>query len=126
MLNKNQILKAEDLKKEKVNVPEWGGEIYVRTMTGTERDSFEQEIVNTDESANLKNIRARLCVLTIIDDKGNRLFDANDIEALGRKSALVLDRIFQVAQRLNGITSEDVEELAKNSENDQGDSSITD
>ena len=29
-----------------VEVPEWGGCIYVRTLTGTERDAFESSVVN--------------------------------------------------------------------------------
>ena len=45
ILNKAAILAAEDLKTETVAVPEWGGEVRVRTLTGTERDAFESGLV---------------------------------------------------------------------------------
>ena len=125
-LTRKQILEAKDLIKQKVEVPEWGGEVYVRMMTGSERDSFERGIINEDRTANLSNIRAKLCALTIVDESGNRIFTDEDVKEIGEKSALVLDRIFQVAQNLNGISPADVEDLAKNSEETQSEDSISD
>ena len=40
-LNREAILAAEDLPRELVEVPEWGGAVYVRALTGAERDQFE-------------------------------------------------------------------------------------
>ena len=117
MLDKKAILASDDLPREKVTVPPWDGDVFVRTLTGTERDDFEQSCVNQkskNKDLNLKNIRARLCVLTMCDDKGTRLFDARDIDALGKKSASALDIVFSVAQRLNGLGNQDVEDLAGN------------
>jgi hypothetical protein len=114
MLNRDAILKADDLPRELVNVPEWGGDVYVRTLTGTERDQFEQELVQNKSKPNLANVRARFAVLTICDADGVRLFQAKDAEPLGKKSASALDRVFEVAQKLNGFSSDDAESLAKN------------
>jgi hypothetical protein len=47
------------------------------------------------------------------------------VEALGKKSAAALNRVFEVAQRLSGITDDDVEELAKNSVGGPSDGSIS-
>ena len=44
MLTKDQILKSDDLPSEEVSVPEWGGSVMVRSMTGYERDQFEQSV----------------------------------------------------------------------------------
>ena len=118
MLTKDQILKANDLVTQEVDVPEWGGVVTVKGMTGTERDSFEQAIIETkgnSTKANLANIRARLCALTMVDDKGERLFADSEMRMLGNKSAKALDKVFAVAQKLNGMSPDDVEELAKNS-----------
>lgn len=115
MLTKEQILQTNDLPKELVKVPEWDGEVYVRTMTGAERDNFEQSLVISKGKMNLANIRARLCALAICDENGNRLFTDSEIEQLGQKSAAALDRIFEVTQKLNGIGAKDIEELEKNS-----------
>jgi len=63
---------------------------------------------------NMANLRARLVALSVVDDKGTRIFTDDDVKALGKKSAKALDRVFSVAQRLNGIGESDVEELAGN------------
>lgn len=119
ILGRDQILSAQDLEKELVEVKEWGGAVYVRALTGTERDAFEASMVDQrgkSRTINLKNLRARLCALTICDEEGNRLFSDADVEELGKKSAAALTRVFEVAQRLSGLSQEDVEELGKPSE----------
>lgn len=107
MLTKEQILLSDDLPQEPVQVPEWGGEVQVRTMTGTDRDAFEASLIGKD--GRLENVRARLVSLTLCDEAGVRLFSDGDIDALGQKSAKALDRVFTVAQRLNGIGTDQVE-----------------
>ncbi len=118
MLDKKTILNSDDLPREKVTIPQWGGDhIFIRTLTGSERDSFEQSCIDKrgkNKEANLTNIRARLAVLTICDEDGTRLFGAGDVDALGKKSAKALDIIFEVASRLNGLGNADVEDLAGN------------
>ena len=117
MLSKEAILKSDDLPRQKVSVPQWGGDVFVRTLTGTERDAFEQSCINAkgkNQEMNLANIRARLCVLTICTEEGTRLFTAGDVDKLGKKSSAALDLIFSVAQSLNGLGSKDIEDLSGN------------
>jgi hypothetical protein len=114
LLTKEQILKHEDLKSEIVPVPEWGGEVRVCTMSGFARDRFEAGITGKSGGANMSNIRAKLAAATIVDEEGNLLFDEADIAKLGKKSCAALDRVFEAAQKLNLITNDDVEVLAKN------------
>jgi hypothetical protein len=125
-LTRTSILAAKDILIEKVLVPEWGGEVFVKGMTGAERDQFEAAIVEirgTSQRTNLNNVRARLASLTICDKDGTRLFKEADIQELGRKSASALQRVFAVAQRLSGLSQEDVKELTKELEqNPLGDS----
>ena len=117
-LTREDILNCEDIKIEVVNVPEWGGCVSVKAMTGQERDAFEASIVEvrgTAQSFKLENIRSKLVSKTVVDPETKKpLFTVGDIEALGKKSAAALDRIFSVSQKLSKITSADVEELAKN------------
>ena len=107
ILSKDAILAADDLPRETVNVPEWGGEVLVRSMSGTDRDAFEASLIEKD--GRMENVRARLVALTLCDAQGDRLFDDSEIVTLGRKSARALDRVFSVAQRLNGIGVEQVD-----------------
>lgn len=113
ILGRDAILKSDDLKKQVVNVPEWGGEVIVATMTGAARDAWEQSLVS-NKSVSLENIRARLVVATVVDESGNRLFSEKDVEAMGKKSAAALDRCVKVAQKLNRLTENDLDDLAKN------------
>jgi hypothetical protein len=116
------ILAAVDVPEEVLDVPEWGTSITVRGLTGKQRDAFEAEVfVIRGSGKQVKseyhriNIRARLVSLSIVDPvTKERVFTDADIETLGDKSAVVLDRIFEVAQRLAGMRDEDIEELEKN------------
>lgn len=107
---KSQILAFDDLERVQVNVERWGVSVFVRTMTGSERDRFEAEY-RRDE---LKDFRAKLAVFTVCDVCGELLFTPADIPALAAKSASALQQIFDVALKLNAITKGDVEELEKN------------
>ena len=108
ILSKDAILAADDLPRETVHVSEWGGDVYVRTMSGTDRDAFETSLIarEGERDGRMENVRARLVALTLCDEAGARLFEDGEIAALGRKSARALDRVFAVAQRLNGIGTE--------------------
>ncbi|TXH06679.1 MAG: hypothetical protein E6R09_01095 [Rhodocyclaceae bacterium] len=107
ILSKEAILAADDLPREQVTVPEWGGDVLVRTMTGTDRDAFEAGLIGKD--GRMENVRARLVSLTLCDHSGALLFSDSEVSALGKKSARALDRVFNVAQRLNGIGADQVE-----------------
>lgn len=116
ILNKQQIIAVNDLTIETMEVPEWGGSVCIRGMTGAERDTFESSIVTMKgqkTNVNMKDIRARLASLSICDETGQRLFSETEIHILGKKSAIALQRIFKVAQRLSGIGEQEVQELVE-------------
>ena len=87
ILTKEAILAADDLPRETILVPEWGGDVYVRTMSGTDRDAFESSLIARDgaKDGRMENVRARLVALTLCDATGSRLFEDGEIVALGRK-----------------------------------------
>jgi len=124
-LNRDDILNADDLPRERVDLPEWGGYVYVRTLTGQERDLWELAVVEGRERQAEKSIRARLAVSVVVDESGKSLFAEADIPALSAKSCAPLDRIFDAADRLNHITRRDIRELAKNSGAASGDDSAS-
>jgi hypothetical protein len=122
LLSREQILSAQDITTETVAVPEWGGEVLVRGLTGAQRDEYEESFFTgrgKDRKENFANVRARLVALCIVGEDGKPLFSLKDVEVLGKKSATALDRVFAVAQRLSGIGAKDVEALAGNSETGQ-------
>lgn len=117
LLTRDQILGAEDRKYEDIHVPEWGGTVRVRALSGVERDAYEAGIVQLRGDGTrrftLQNARARLAALSICDVEGNRVFTEQDVQALGEKSAAALERVFDAARRLSGLSDEDVQELTE-------------
>jgi hypothetical protein len=113
ILDRNAVLNAVDLKKELVKVPEWGGEIYISLMTGQSRDAWEQSLLE-NKSTNLANIRARLVAFTAVGEDGKRIFSNEDADLLGEKSSTALDRCVKMAQKLNRLTEEELDNLSKN------------
>jgi len=119
-LSRESILsRAPELPREEVPVPEWGGSVFVRTLTASERDRLETDWERTARV----HFRARLVRFTVCDDAGKDLFRDVDIAVLGAHSTAAISRLTDVAFRLNKFTKTDVEELEKNSESGQpGDS----
>jgi len=116
VLNRAQILAPRELETEVVNVPEWGGDVIVRALTGTERDQVEAGFMKQggrQGEVTLENTRARLVALSVVDEDGQRLFGTDDIEMLGKQPAAALDRVFFIARRLSRLSNEDLEQLVK-------------
>lgn len=112
-LSKDQILSANDLELRKVEVPEWGGDVYIRVMSVGERDAYENEWVRKKDTG-VDDFRAKFLVRCLVDEKGVRLFDNGDVEKLASKSARVVNRLWQAAMEHNNLSDEAIEELAKN------------
>jgi len=124
LLNREKLLAKEKLDIKKVDLG--GGDfVYVRQMTGRERDRFEQSIVvmtkDSQGKANyersMEDFRAKLAVNTLCDKDGNNLLEPGDYETLSTNiSAARLEKIITEAQQLNRISDDDKESLVKNSE----------
>lgn len=123
-LTASDILAADDRVTEKLFVPEWGGNVYLRTISGTERDEFEKTLLlerinpqtgETENVQDLSNIRAKLLVCVMCDKDGNAIFTTQHIAQLGAKSAAALTRVYNRASKLNKVSESDVQELAGNS-----------
>ena len=128
ILGRDDVLKADDLVKELVEVPEWGGSVYVKGMSGTERDAYESSIMEqrgNKREVNLSNFRAKLVAFSVCDEDGKLLFSQKDVAEIGKKSAAALQRVYDVATKMSAISKEDVEELTEELENSPFDDSAT-
>lgn len=124
-LTRDGILNAVDVQIEKVFVPEWGDEVIVRGLTGDELDDFQGSIRQFRPTFDGKGMepvlvqqgmRAKLLVKCLIDEAGKRLFTDQDAPALGAKNGAVIDKLYDVAARLSGLSEEEKEALEGNSE----------
>jgi ABC-type ATPase involved in cell division len=131
-LSRNLLLAKEELEKVKVDLGK-GEFVYVRQMTGRERDNFEQSLIKEkkDTKGNvvsydraLGDFRAKLAVVTVCDEAGKGLFLPDDYSLLSQNmSAKRLELIVNAAQKLNAISEEDKEALVKNSSPEPEDNS---
>lgn len=98
-----------DTKALPVEVPEWQCTVFVKTWTVAERAGFLDQF-NGGDRGKLLGVLVASC---LCDEHGNRLFNADDVQALEDKSAAVLDRLGLLALKHNGIDRTAVDE-AKN------------
>lgn len=119
LLGRDDILNYNDATFQVISVPEWGGKVRIRGLTAAERDSYEQSLTvgkGANIQTNMHLARAKLAQLCIVDAAGKQLFTRQDIAKLGAKSAVALERVFDTARHLSGLTAEDLAELTGNSE----------
>ena len=112
ILNKSQILAANDLGLLEVPVPEWGGSVYLRVMTVGERDAFELEWNGTD--GKVDDFRSKFLARCLADDQGRRLFTDAELHLLAGKSAKVMSRLWKAAVEHNNLDEPAIQEAAKN------------
>jgi len=129
-LNKQDIVQVKDVKVEAVHVPEWGGTVYVRSISAAERGLIEEAAAKFKESKGkdsfARTFTVKFASLALCDKDGERLFDDKDLSLLQQKNAAAISRIAEAAQRLSGFSKEDMEELEKNSKETQEDDSPSD
>lgn len=117
-LSKDDILGAKDNALVPVHVPEWGGQVFVRPMSGSDRDHWEQRFqedgprLATDPK---DNVRASLLALCVVDSEGNRLFTSEeDVDALGKKALRPITRLYDAIVKANSLSATDIEDLEGN------------
>jgi hypothetical protein len=129
-LNKDLILNTKDIKIVPLIIlewatPDWDGEVYIKTLTGAERDQLESAIIQWSpdgktQKTKMDKLRSMLAYLAVCDEDGNRLFvDDDDIEKIGAKSATALDRIAAKVQQLAGMSQDDIDALVQSIKKDQ-------
>ena len=122
ILDRDTILSKTALKREVVDIPEWGGTIHVRELTAAERTRYEvgmSDMVQGEQTDPIKkaqrfiDMRARIASMACVNEDGSRMFRDEDIAALNQLSGNVLDRISSVVLRLSGYTVAETERLKK-------------
>lgn len=110
-LDRRSILAVDDVRKEKFAVPEWKGDVFLRVLTGTDRDRFEDSYADQK----MKSFRIRFLLLALCDEAGERLFNDDEADVLGKKSSIVINRLFEAGWKLNAFTQEAVDALGEDS-----------
>jgi len=123
-LSKEQILKADDLQIKKVDVPEWKGYVFVRTLTAEESYEYNSNLL--DKDGNVKegrNLIVEYCSFIMCNSKGERIFTFDDVTKLAKKNTKALLKVYEAGKKLNG---DEIEELEKNLETTRSEDSVSD
>lgn len=100
---------------EELYLDEWGFKVYVRGMTSAQRDKWEGSQVSVGKGGsveyNADNLRASLVARCLCTPQGDPVMKQDDVGRLGQKSATAIDKIYEVAKRLSGISQKDVAAL---------------
>lgn len=114
ILSKEQLLNAPaDLVYETVPVPEWGGDVILRSLTGADRmriHAFLQEHPNVDPvSVNL--------AVAMVDESHTAILplERKSVEFLMNRSALVTERLYGRLRNLSPQGPQGVESEKKDS-----------
>ena len=97
-LNADSILHADDFVYADVEVPEWGGTVRIRSLSGAQRVTLKKAI-----DAGQDDIDKTLCVMCIVDEDGNRILHRNQIGELSKKSTKAITRIAIKALEISGM-----------------------
>lgn len=97
ILNKDDILKANDRKLTEVDVPEWGGSVFLGKMALNDLLVFWGTNYNEDGKAKKKDLDVMLDMLlkSLMNANGERLFEDDDRHILASKDSEVLTRLFK-------------------------------
>ena len=115
-LTKQQILSTSPRLKE-VDVPEWGGSVFIRPLTIHEQAKLADLGTKYEKSSvvdRMKNCTLRLVQWSVCDEQGNPLFESGDLEPLMSKAASAFLRLQDAILALSGLTEESRKELEKN------------
>jgi hypothetical protein len=100
LLTADEILQAEDIITMEVDVPEWGGSVKLRSLSGADAMRFIEAVGKKAGSA------VDIVALCAVDDAGNPLFTEEQWDKLKTKSLRAILRLQRAALEINGLTEE--------------------
>ena len=110
---KEAALKAEVSSMKEIDVPRWGGSIFLKVMSVGERDRYENEWQHSNNRG-MDDFSTKFLMSCVAERDGKLMFKQEDIQWLRKEPADLMRMLWNEAMALNKLTSEDVEELAKN------------
>lgn len=109
-LSRDSILKANDRKYGEIDVPEWGGALSIRSLSGADRDKLGKHLKQHGSIG----FSTLVVLLGAATEDGKRLFKDDDYEGLNARCPKVMDRVAETILKLNGLDEDAAEEMEKN------------
>ena len=111
ILTKEEILAAEDIPTQVVDVPAWGGAVRVAGMSLGKRNEMMRKIKGKDGEIDPEKASLEAFVTGVVEPK----FTREDFDALRQKSASAIDDVTKVFLELSGVGEDATESAEKNS-----------
>jgi hypothetical protein len=121
---RDQIINADDIEHEIIEVPVWGVSIEVRSMTGRARTRLIKTATDNDGQLDMETLYPDMVILCAFDpETGEQIFTQDDRDLLLSKSAGPLELIALAAMRISGMTPDAVEVAGKDLPSTEDDAS---
>ncbi len=121
---REQIINAEDIEHEIIEVPVWGVSIEVRSMTGRARTRLIKTATDNDGQLDMETLYPDMVILCSFDpESGEQIFSQDDRDLLLSKSAGPLELIALAAMRISGMTPDAIDVAGKDSPSTENDDS---
>ena len=134
--SKAEVLAAAKSSRKEITVelPSMECTVLLREMTGSDHDGFvasmQKDVGYDDEKlqrvkeTDLTNTRAKLVARCWIDVETNeRMFSDSEVDELGTLPTSAMQTLADASMKINGLSDDDIEEMAGNSEAIHGDDS---
>jgi len=116
-LSKHDIIEVKDTYYEKIQVPEWGGEVYIYMLTAGERLNFENMVSRSKLGSNNTfdaSVILNLIALCLRDEAGDILFSGDEVKELGKKNGKVIKKLAEKCMQINALGDDTLLEAKKN------------
>lgn len=107
---------------EPLDVPEWGGTVYVRRLSADEAEAvglFTPEAVPTTRKM------VGMIGACLVDEAGLRLFEENEVREIGTSDFQLVMRLFTEVVKVNGLDADASAEAVAGFSAAQGDASFS-
>jgi len=118
MSARDRILNSQDLERAELDIPEWGGQVFYRELTGIERDELTDLYIEaqvTDPATGTvkqllpKHYKAKICIMGVIDEDGSNVFTKEHLERVAAKSARCIDTVSSAITKISGMAGVTIE-----------------
>jgi hypothetical protein len=125
-LSKEAFLNQNTLRKELCPIPELGGSVWVRELSGKALLDYRERVQKLQDEAGADaevtpaqslDLMALLVSLTVVDDDGRLMFTEEEAYQLVYGSVAVLERLSSKAMELSGISKRVADEVTDSLKN---------
>jgi hypothetical protein len=105
------ILLADSGQSVRVHVPEWGKDVFIRSLPLGELQAWELACLRS-KGEGVEDYRTRYLSKCLVDENGKEIFTSDQLK---RISGTVGARLFKIAQKHNDLAESEIEDIGKNS-----------